>query len=249
MALAAGKQDVAAENLRELHAMAREALFDIRLLVYELHQLTLSRDIPDMPIYVDSPLAVNVTEVFRLHPEAYDPKIAQELDIGDDPFGFSRLRYVRSVEESKELNYLREPAIIISASGMAEAGRVLHHLRNCIPDPRNTVLLVGYQGANTLGRKIQDRLPEVPIFGEMVPLRATVETIGGFSAHADRNKLLEWVRAVRGERLRRVFVVHGEEPQAQSLAQAFRELGGLEVSLPRLGETVPLPAAETVATA
>ncbi len=209
-------------------------------LVYQLHQLMMRRDIPNLPIYVDSPLAINVTEIFRLHPECYDAEAARFLLDNGDPFGFGRLRYVRSMEESKELNFMREPAIIISASGMAEAGRILHHLRNSIPDPRNTVLLVGYQAENTLGRKIQERRPEVPILGEMVPLRAQVETIGGYSAHADRDGLLKWVQAVRGERLRRVFVVHGEEEESQALAEALKALGRLEVTLPEPEETYTL---------
>lgn len=208
-------------------------------LVYELHQLMLQRSIPNLPIYVDSPLAVNVTEVFRLHPECYDAEAAEFLTNSGDPFGFSRLHYVRSVEESKELNFLREPAIIISASGMAEAGRVLHHLKNNIPDPRNTVLLVGYQAENTLGRKIQEQRPEVPIFGEMVPLRARVETITGYSAHADREGLLSWVRAVRSDRLREVLLVHGEEAESSSLAEGLRALG-LQVRVPQPGETFNL---------
>ncbi len=213
-------------------------------LVYELDQLIRRRDIPDLPIYVDSPLAVNVTEIFRLHPECLEEGEAEFLASSrEDPYGFGRLRYVRSVEESKGLNFLREPAIIISASGMAEAGRILHHLRNNISDPRNTILLVGYQAAGTLGRQIQERRPQVSIFREMVPVRAQVETIGGYSAHADRSGLLSWVNAVRGERLRRIYVVHGEEKPAQALAEALRELGGLEVSVPRLGEVVTLEAA------
>jgi len=209
-------------------------------LVYELNQLMLHRSIPSLPIFIDSPLAVNVTEIFRLHPECYDPQVATALGGASDPFGFGRLRYARSVEQSKELNFLREPAVIISASGMAEAGRVLHHLKHSMPDPRNTILLVGYQATNTLGRKILEHRPEVPIFGEMVPLRAQVETIHGYSAHADREGLLSWVKAVRGERLRQVFVVHGEEEQAQALTAALRELGGLDVRLPELGEEIPL---------
>ena len=209
-------------------------------LVYELHQLMLKRSIPSLPIYVDSPLAINATEVFRLHPECYDAETAAFLLDNGDPFGFGRLRYVRSVEESKELNFLRDPAIIISASGMAEAGRILHHLKNNIPDPRNTVLLVGYQAENTLGRKLQERRPEVPILGEMVPLRARVETIDGYSSHADRRGLLRWVQAARGERLRKVYVVHGEEAESQALAEGLRALGGLEVTVPQPGETVEL---------
>ena len=211
-----------------------------QMLVYELHQLMLRRSIPSLPIYIDSPLAINVTEVFRLHPECYDADAAAFLADNGDPFGFGRLRYVRSVEESKELNFLRDPAIIISASGMAEAGRILHHLKNNIPDPRNTVLLVGYQAENTLGRKLEERRPEVPILGEMVPLRARVEAIHGFSAHADRNGLLRWVQAVRGERLRRVYVVHGEEAESEALAEGLRAMDGLEVAVPQPGETVEL---------
>ena len=209
-------------------------------LVYQLHQLMLHRDIPSLPVFVDSPLAINVTEIFRLHPECYDAETAAFLADNKDPFGFSRLTYVRSVEASKELNFLREPAVIISASGMAEAGRILHHLKNNIPNPRNTVLLVGYQADNTLGRKMLEHQPEVPILGEMVPLRARVESIDGYSAHADRNGLVEWVKAVRGERLRRVFVVHGEEEESAALATALTELGGLEVVVPQPGEKVTL---------
>ena len=209
-------------------------------LVYTLHQLTRRRDIPPLPIFVDSPLAVDVTEIFRLHPECYDAEAASLLVGRRDPFGFGRLRYVRTVEESKELNYLRDPAVIISASGMAEAGRILHHLKNNIPDPRNTVLLVGFQAEHTLGRKIQERRPEVPIFGEPVPLRARVETISGFSGHADREGLVSWVQAVRGERLRQVYIVHGDEEESRGLAQALARLGGLEVRIPEPGQTVTL---------
>lgn len=209
-------------------------------LVYELHQLMLKRSIPNLPIYIDSPLAINVTEIFRLHPECYDADATEFMADNGDPFGFGRLRYVRSPEESKELNFLREPAIIISASGMAEAGRILHHLKNNIADPRTTVLLVGYQAENTLGRKLQERQPQVPILGELVPLRARVETIDGYSAHADHDGLLNWVKAVRGERLRKVYVVHGEEAESQALAKGLQELGGLEVTVPQPGEVVEL---------
>jgi metallo-beta-lactamase family protein len=209
-------------------------------LVFQLHQLIRARRIPDLPIFVDSPLAINVTEIFRLHPECYDDETSDFMANSGDPFGFGRLRYARSVDESKELNSLREPAVIISASGMAEAGRILHHLKNNIPDPRNTVLMVGYQAANTLGRKILERRERVPIFGEMVPLRAQVEAIDGYSAHADREGLLSWVRSVRGERLRRVFVVHGEEAESQALAEGLRDLGGLQVEVPRLGQAFDL---------
>jgi metallo-beta-lactamase family protein len=187
---------------------------------------------------VDSPLAVNVTEVFRLHPECYDEELRQFLASGQehDAFGFHRLTYIRSVEDSKELNFLRQPAIIISASGMCEAGRVLHHLKNNIEDPRNTVLIVGWQAPYTLGRRLVDREPMVKIFGEEYRLRARVETIDGFSAHADREELLEYSRQIDNSRFKAVFVVHGEEPSSLALADGLSHLGMEKVIVPSEGE-------------
>ncbi len=211
-------------------------------LVYALHRLTLARQIPEVPIFVDSPLAVNVTEIFRLHPECYDREINAFMERADveDAFGFRRLRYVRDVDESKALNALKEPAIIISASGMCEAGRILHHLKNNIEDPRNTILFVGFQAEDTLGRKLVDGWKEVRIFGEEYTVRATVERIDGYSAHADRRELLDYVRRVQRTGLRRAFIVHGEEAASLSLAAAIQELGVPEVHVPMPGETVEL---------
>ncbi len=168
-------------------------------LVYMLHQLARAGDIPHMPVYVDSPLAIDVTAAYRLHPECYDAEIQAFMTSDDsriDPFGFSDLTYTRSTEESKKLNFLREPAIIIAASGMMEAGRILHHLRNHIEDPRTTVLVVGWQAENTLGRRLVDKAKEVRIFGESYQNRAQVEVLNGFSGHADRDELLAWVGAM-----------------------------------------------------
>jgi metallo-beta-lactamase family protein len=211
-------------------------------LVYALHRLTEARKLPNLPIFVDSPLAVNVTEVFRLHPECYDKELHQFMmsDNNRDPFGFKRLTYVRSVEASKELNFLREPAVIISASGMCEAGRILHHLKNNVEDPRNTVLIVGWQAPDTLGRRLVEHQPVVKIFGEAYDLRARVETINGFSAHADRTELLDYARQLGVERLKSVFVVHGEESSSLSLAEGLRELGAGSAVVPRLGEKFEL---------
>ena len=203
-------------------------------LVYDLHQLILAHEIPEMPIYVDSPLAVNVTEIFRLHPECYDQEITDfMLTHHADPFGFERLRYVRDVEESKELNSMTGPLIIISASGMSEAGRILHHLKNNVEDPRNTVLIVGYQAEHTLGRRIVERQPEIKIFGEEYQLRADVEVIHGYSAHADRSEIMAYVEGIKGDTLREAFVVHGEEEAAASVADGFRQLGIPEVFVPQ----------------
>ncbi|OGQ87540.1 MAG: MBL fold metallo-hydrolase [Deltaproteobacteria bacterium RIFOXYD12_FULL_56_24] len=203
-------------------------------LVYALHKLFLKRDIPRLPIYVDSPLATRVTDIFRLHPETYDSEIREFLLAGNhsNAFGFDTLSYTQSVEESKELNFLREPAIIISASGMMEGGRILHHLRRRIGDQKNTILVTGWQAPHTLGRKIVEGEKTVKIYGEEFPLRAKVETLTGFSGHADRDELLAWAGAMR-KKPARTFVVHGEEEAATALAESMRlELNFPSVEIP-----------------
>ena len=211
-------------------------------LVYALHHLTEAQKIPDLPIFVDSPLSVNVTEIFRLHPECYDEEVNEFLASARrrDPFGFHRLTYVRSTERSKELNFLREPAIIISASGMCEAGRILHHLKNNVEDPRSTVLIVGWQAPHTLGRRLVEGQSTVKIFGEEYSLKARVETINGFSAHADRNELLDYARQLGAQRLKSAFVVHGEEASSQALAYGLNNLGVSKAIVPQLGEEFEL---------
>jgi metallo-beta-lactamase family protein len=205
-------------------------------LVLMLHELINAGRIPAFPIFVDSPLAVNITEVYRKHSELFDAEARQFSDRGDDPFGFSRLRYVREVAESKALNDLRGPYMVISASGMCEAGRILHHLKNGIGDPRNTILITGFQAENTLGRKLVEEWPEVPIFGEMMKRRAEVKKLNELSGHADQAELLAWMKPAVGT-LRRVFLVHGEPNQQQALAAAIQERYKLEVVSPSAGET------------
>ena len=209
-------------------------------LVYRLHQLVKARDVPpDLPVYVDSPLAIDATGIYRLHPEAYDEEVADFLmtSRGNDPFGFDMMRYTRSTAESKELNFLRRPAVIISASGMAEAGRILHHLKNNIEDPRNTILIVGWQAPDTLGRRLVEEQRRVKIFGEEYDLKAQVVTINGFSAHADRSELLAWTSHLR-PRPQHTYIVHGEEDAAKALAQALEhEQGFPDVHIPTLGQS------------
>ncbi|MDD5435264.1 MAG: MBL fold metallo-hydrolase [Nitrospira sp.] len=205
-------------------------------LIYNLHQLKLDHAIPDIPVYIDSPLAIDATDIFRIHPECYDLETAELLRTESDPFGFRGLRYVSTAEESKSLNHLKTPAMIIAGSGMAEAGRVLHHLRNNISNPKNTVLIVGWQAQNTLGRKIADKWPEVAIFGEKYKLRCQVEVFDEFSAHADRNDLIKWALAGK-DNWKQVFVVHGEESAALALAGAFNEAGLHNVAVPVLGQS------------
>ncbi len=208
-------------------------------LVLLLHRLSEEKRVPSIPIYVDSPLAVNVTEVFRRHTECYDDETNHFLWEGEDPFGFGRLRYVRDVAESKALNDLRGPFIVISASGMCEVGRILHHLRNNIEDPRNTILITGFQAAHTLGRKLVDRMPEVPIFGEPMRVRAEVVTLNELSGHADQKELLRWITPM-AESLKRVFLVHGELSQAEAFAELLREHYALEVVIPNRGDSFEL---------
>ncbi len=208
-------------------------------LVYALHKLVAARDIsPDLPVFVDSPLAIDATGIYRLHPEAYDEEVFEFLsgDKHDDPFGFDMMRYTRSTNESKELNFLREPAVIISASGMAEAGRILHHLKNNIEDPRNTVLIVGWQAPNTLGRRLVEKQPKVRIFGDEYSLKANVVTINGFSAHADRSELLNWSGHFK-RKASHSYIVHGELSSSLALAEGLRTQGYGDVNVPELGQT------------
>jgi metallo-beta-lactamase family protein len=208
-------------------------------LVLLLHELIDAKAIPSFPIFVDSPLAVNVTDVFRKHPELYDAEAAAFLPNHGDPFGFQLLTYVRDVDQSKALNDLRGPFMIVSASGMCEGGRVLHHLKNNIGDPRNTILLTGYQAEYTLGKKIEEHWDEVPIFGEPMPLRAEVQKLDALSGHADREELLTWMQPIAAG-LKKVFLVHGEPEQQTALAAAIRERYHIEVIAPERGQNFDL---------
>ena len=203
-------------------------------IVYTLHKLFEGNQIPSMPIYVDSPLATRATDIFRLHPETYDAEIRDFMlqDRENNPFGFETMKYTASVEDSKALSSSEEPAIVISASGMMEGGRILHHLKSRISNPQNTILITGWQSPYTLGRRIVDGNETVRIFGEKYDLRAKVEVITGFSGHADREGLLAWTGAMR-KKPQQTFVVHGEEESANALAEALRsEVGFKSVHIP-----------------
>jgi metallo-beta-lactamase family protein len=208
-------------------------------LVLMLHQLANAREIPNIPIFVDSPLAVNATQVHRDHPECFDDEARQYLDRHEDPFGFQRLQYIRDAQESKKLNDLHGPFVVISASGMCEQGRILHHLRNNIEDPRNTVLITGFQAADTLGRKLVEKWQEVLIFGEPTRVRAEISSLDELSGHADQHELLAWIKPL-APALRRVFLVHGEPLQSQTLAKLLHSNYGLEVTIPAPDQTFDL---------
>lgn len=207
-------------------------------LIYSLHLLFRAGKIPGLPIFVDSPLAVDATQVFRLHPDLFD-RGEQMIEKTSALFDFPLVRYVRDVQDSKNLNSLNGPAIIIAASGMVESGRILHHLANRISDHKTLVLFVGFQGENTLGRRIQDGQQEVKIFGDSYHVRAEIETIGGYSAHGDRHELRGWLRKLGGP-IRRAFIVHGEPAPALAMAEILREEGVRQVQIPQQGESFEL---------
>lgn len=209
-------------------------------LVYALDQLWNEDDLPRIPMYVDSPLAVNATGVYMTHPECFDAELRRYMREDPNPFGFERLTYIRDAAESRKLNETRMPMVIISASGMAEAGRILHHLKHNISDPRNTVMIVGFCAENTLGRKIADRQPIVRIFGDEYPLRAQVVVMNSFSAHADEPGLLDFLGKLDRERLQRVFLVHGEPSRQERFKAALAREGYRGLHIPEHGETVRL---------
>ena len=210
-------------------------------IVYELKRLREQRRIPTLPVYVDSPLTVKLTDIFRMHPECYDDDARALLRSQDSPFQFDGLKYVSDVEASKAIDLEERPSIIIAASGMCEAGRVLHHLRTTISDSRNTVAIVGFQAQHTLGRRLVERRAEVRIFGVMRPRRAEVVVLNGFSAHADQKGLLDFAEAVRDRGpLRRILLVHGEPRAQQVLTNELEARGFPSVYAPAPGERVSL---------
>ncbi|HEY9175840.1 MAG TPA: MBL fold metallo-hydrolase [Verrucomicrobiae bacterium] len=207
-------------------------------IVYTLHQFTLAGRLPKVPIFVDSPLSVNATEVFRLHPECFNEEIYAFLREKANPFGMENLTYIREVAHSMKLNDLREPMIIISASGMAEAGRIRHHLKNNISDPKNLVLFVGYCAEHTLGHQILSGRNPVNIFGEPVQVKAKVASIDAFSGHADKHELRRYVESLTGG-IKKISVIHGEEEQSLAFAETLKTLRPkAEVLVPKLGEAM-----------
>lgn len=201
-------------------------------IVYQMNNLKNEGRLPDIPIFVDSPLSTNATEIFRKHPECFDNEAMKVMKSDDDIFGFDKLRYIRDVAESKKLNDLKEPCMIISASGMCEAGRIVHHLSNNIENPKNTVMIIGYQAEHTLGRKLVNRDPEISIFGEVKKLRCEVSVMNSFSAHADKNELLDFVKPMDRNQLKNIFLVHGDVDQAEKFATTLKENKFQRVDIP-----------------
>jgi metallo-beta-lactamase family protein len=218
-------------------------------LLYTLHELYDAREVPRMPIYVDSPLATKITRVFGEHPEVFDEETHSAfLEQGKNPFSMDKIHFVGSVEESIALNHETKSHIVLSASGMCEAGRILHHLRYKIHNAKNTVLMVGYQAQNTLGRRILDlglkyeksgrkgAPPVVKFFNKEYPLKAHVVRLGGFSAHADKKEMLHFLKK-SNLKIKKIALVHGEEDQILSFAESLKK-EGFTVIVPKLGESV-----------
>lgn len=208
-------------------------------LLWILHRLEREGRVPALPVYVDSPMAIEVTDVYRHHPEDCDAETAQAFAAGERPLTPSRLHVARSEQESRAINDVQGPAIIISSSGMATGGRILHHLARRLPDPRTTVLLVGFQAEGTRGRALEQGARELKMLGQLVPVRATIERIDALSAHADADEILRWLggftRAPRD-----TYIVHGEPEGSRALADAIRARYGWRVRIAADGETVPL---------
>lgn len=206
-------------------------------LVYMLDKLESSGKLPRVPVFVDSPLAVNATEIFVAHPECYDKNLLEYMSTDPNPFGFDDLKYIRAVEHSKKLNDLKGPAIIISASGMMTGGRIRHHISNHIEDHNNTLLIVGYCAPGTLGAIMRNRPVSVKLFGQERKVNASIEIMDSFSGHADQGELLDFLSNLNRDRLRKILLVHGDRDRQDFLKKGLLEDGFRQVILPELGES------------
>ena len=213
-------------------------------IVYALNELFSTNAIPKIPIFVDSPLAVDATEVFKLHPDCFDPKTSELIASGNDIFGFGKVTYIRSVEASKRLNNFNECCVIISASGMCEGGRILHHLKNNIENYKTTVLIVGFMAEHTLGRRLvearDEENPKVRIFGDQFDVNAKIVILNSFSADADRGELHDYFDEFDRDRMKGVFLVHGEIDQQEALKEGLTGKGFRNILIPEKGNEVEL---------
>lgn len=201
-------------------------------IVYMFDQLANQGQLPRVKVFVDSPLAVNATDIFLMHPECFDEELTEYMATDPNPFGFNGLSYVRSVEASKAINEYRDPCVIISASGMMNAGRVKHHLANNLADPDTTVLVVGYCAEGTLGSHLRNGADRVHIHGREIPVRASIEILDSFSAHGDEKEMLEYLSGLDKNRLKRVFLVHGENDRREMFRDAMKQRGFGKIELP-----------------
>ncbi|PKP49665.1 MAG: MBL fold metallo-hydrolase [Bacteroidetes bacterium HGW-Bacteroidetes-11] len=240
------RQDAEAELLRVVKETCAEkggkliipsfAIGRTQELVHTLNNFFNDGLLPRIKIYVDSPLAVNATEIFRLHPDCFNDDVHTVMETDPDPFGFSSLHYIKTAEESKRLNTLKEPCVIISASGMMEAGRIKHHLANNISNPRNTILAVGYCGPRTLGARILRGDSEISIFGVLHAVKAKIERIEAFSGHADYKEMIDFLNCQAKDKVKRTFLVHGDFESANAYKGHLLDDGYKNVEVPELGQ-------------
>jgi metallo-beta-lactamase family protein len=240
------RQDAEAELLRVVKETCAEkggkliipsfAIGRTQELVHTLNNFFNDGLLPRIKIYVDSPLAVNATEIFRLHPDCFNNDVHEVMETDPDPFGFSSLHYIKTAEESKRLNTLKEPCVIISASGMMEAGRIKHHLANNISNPRNTILAVGYCGQRTLGARILRGDSEISIFGVLHEVKAKIERIEAFSGHADYKEMIDFLNCQAKDKVKRTFLVHGDFDSANAYKGHLLDDGYKNVEVPELGQ-------------
>lgn len=210
-------------------------------IVYSLHRLKQAGYLPDIEIFVDSPLACSATNIYRLHKESFNEEICEFMETSKDPFGFDNLIYVRTIDDSKKLNTYNRPCIIISASGMMEAGRIKHHLANNIEDPKTTILCVGYCSPNTLGAMIMRGDPIVSIFGEKHKVKAHLERIDAYSGHGDYRELIQYLSCQKGnKKLKNIFIVHGEGEARYAYAEHLKEAGFKRTYVPSFKESIEL---------
>lgn len=227
---------VRAGGVLMIPAFAMERTQDLLL---HLNNLIEKGRVPRVPVFIDSPLAINLTTVYKKYKDYFDEETMAQIFAGDDLFNFPGLHLTLTAEESKSINDVPAPKVIIAGSGMSNGGRILHHERRYLPDPKSTILFVGYQSQGTLGRKILDGAPTVKIFGEEIPVRCRVRQISGYSAHADQPRLLNWLRPIRFT-LKKVFIVQGEPEESNALAHKIRDELALDTEIPKVGESYVL---------
>ena len=206
-------------------------------IVYSLNRLSNAGLLPKIPVYVDSPLAVSATAIMRKHKATFNPDIIEYMQQDEDPFGFDNLVYIQDVESSKALNEIKDACIIISASGMLEAGRIKHHLKNNIANPDNTILIVGYVPPGSLGGKLIEGALEVRIFGTPYPVKASVEVLDAYSAHADKEELMKYLSCQTAEQVEKVFLVHGEPESMEHFRTSLQGRGFRKIIMPQQGES------------
>ena len=211
-------------------------------LLFELNELFNSKRIPQVPVFIDSPLAIKMTNIYKSHPEYFNKEAIYLINSGDDVFNFPGLKMIATAEESKAINDIPAPKIIIAGSGMSQGGRILHHEIRYLPDPNSTILFAGYQVDGSLGRRIQKGEAEVRILGQTVPVHCHIETLSGYSAHADQPGLLRWVAGSKqdGKKPEEVFVVQGEEEAAKTLANLIHDNLGINAIAPQTGDSFNL---------